>query len=666
MVNMPHGSYRFPALASLRIPSIIGASLVIVVALVLPAAAQAPVNDVISWPAGLLLLASILYSALGQNCEQLWDIDPSIGPFLGSGLPSFSLPIMRRINWVSPTCHFVPSIRSAHGVSNFWIRSEEVSSMARSEALKKASSLIHCVIYEQPQSPIDESLWKLTPAGLVRCADTPLAFPSPPIKLPHGDHLSAHDFLLFAATDYHAFRDWEVNIFRGDQLLFSTKGMPASSVVDVDSEDAALAVVAAQMVRRPHSQTFLRNRAQLIGSDASGPYNLDLNGIDLDMPICAIDFHSYSPDSSKVSASLRELARSYFRIVQHIKGAVNSPDWLAGGPLAKINVGQTLWIAILGGALLDTGRLTIQNLPGRWAVKDVPADEAYLTRVEGVLQAVEPYLNTNKFFDLVFSGGTSRRVTYPFLLAGLFGQMIICYFLSVGTSAGVWTSVALSNALYVGKLTDWHSLFFGRINTSSEPGMKMYLPDSPSKELMAIATLNRSSPREKNSLRPGFLVNTCGLVAAMLGSIFQEQTRVALGFGPSSPTANWVVYTSIALSSGTSLLILITIVLQQRTEHTWSDNSETPTRWAVYSTLSASFIASALAAFFIRCEFARLWPILDVLAWLSGFPLGLLENGRMVSMDDNMLHLILLNRWIIGAVASSVGSSAANAQGVYI
>ncbi|KAH8092218.1 hypothetical protein BXZ70DRAFT_464708 [Cristinia sonorae] len=625
-----------------------------------PVLAQAPVNDVISWPSGLLLLASVLYAALGTNCETLWDIDPSIGPFIWSGLPLLSLSPMKRVNWVSNACHFVSGIRTANGKSNFWIRSEEVTSAARSEALRKVTSLIHPVMYEGLEEPLDETLWRITSAGLVqREAIVPISPNLPPKPTPP----SARDFLLFAAIDYHVFRKWEVMIYQRGGLAFSTKGMPASSVVDVESEEEALLVVAAQMVRRPHSQSPLRGQAKNEGSSDIGPYTLYLDTISLDKPACAIDFHSYSPDSAKVSASLTELAGAYFRVVQYIKRSVDTPGWHVNGEVAKVSVGQTVWIAILGGALLDKGRLTIQNLPGRWGILGVSADEAYLSRIESILEALEPHVNTSEFFDLVFSGGTSRRSTWPFLIAGLCGQVIICYFLSVGTSAGVWTSVALSNSLYVGKLTDWHSAFTGKVKANEEPGLKMYVPRSPNKELMCIATLDRSPPKTP-TLRPGVLLNLFGVAAAILGTIFQSDTRDSLGFGPITFTPPWVVYTSAGLSIGTSGLILLTIVLQQLRERTWRDHSELPQRWVVYTTLGASVVVSGLAVFFMQCRVAKLWPVLDAVTWLSGMPLGMLENGRMIAVDDNLLHLALLNRWIMGAVASSVGSSGDNGAGV--
>ena len=402
----------------------------------------------------------------------------------------------------------------------------------------------------------------------------PATWTEPPLsdKTSRPDAPTARDFLLFAATDYHVFRECEVDIYDGPQLQFSTRGMPASSVIDVDSEEQALAVVAAQMVRRPHSQTALHERAENGGLTAEeGPWKLNLAGIDLDTPICAIDFHSYSPQSSKVSASLRELAHSYYCVVSHIR-QIAATSQLGPGHVAKVNVGQTMWIAILGGALLDKGRMTFQNLPGLWTVKGLSVDEAYLDRVQAVLDAIEPYANTSKFDDLVFSGGASRRPTYAFLIAGLCGQIIICYFLSVGTSAGVWTSVAIANSLYTGRLTDWHTMFFGRTSRTSEPGMKMYVPESPSKEIMVVATLDRSSPRAEAGLSPGFLLNMCGLAAAVFGAVFQDQTRASLGFGRQTATAKWVVYTSIALSLGISFLIFLLTALQQLREHTWSND----------------------------------------------------------------------------------------------
>ena len=40
-----------------------------------------------------------------------------------------------------------------------------------------------------------------------------------------------------------------------------------------------------------------------------------------------------------------------------------------------------MWIAILGGALLDGGCMTFQNLPGLWAIEGSSVDEAYFDRV---------------------------------------------------------------------------------------------------------------------------------------------------------------------------------------------------------------------------------------------------------------------------------------------
>ena len=55
---------------------------------------------------------------------------------------------------------------------------------------------------------------------------------------------------------------------------------------------------------------------------------------------------------------------------------------------------------------------------------------------------------------------------------------------------------------------------------------------------------------------------------------------------------------------------------------------------------------------------AKLWLLLDALTRFSGFPLGILENGRTIGVDHNVLHLVLLNRWVMGAMASSIEGSA--------
>jgi len=188
--------------------------------------------------------------------------------------------------------------------------------------------------------------------------------------------------------------------------------------------------------------------------------------------------------------------------------------------------------------------------------------------------------------------------------------------------------------------------------------MKMFVPDSGSKEPMVVATFDRSSPRAPQALTPGLFLNAFGLLAAILGAIFQEQTRNTLGFGPTVPTATWVVYTSIALSLGMSLLIVTLSIFQQLEERTWFNDSERPTRWAIYSTVFASLVICTLAAFFTRCHLGQMWPVLDALTWLSGLPLGIIENGRMISIDDNFLHLVLVNRWMLGAVASTLGNGA--------
>ncbi|KAF9071937.1 hypothetical protein BDP27DRAFT_1418513 [Rhodocollybia butyracea] len=662
MAKRPHGSF-FPPKST---------TAMLYLSFIQTVLAQAPVNDVISWPSGLLLLASVLYAALGTSVDRLWEIEPSSGIFIFSGLPQISIPLMQRVTWAASACHFISGVKSANGISNFWIEAGKVSVGARAEALEKAMKVLRCVGWETREGAphervLDPRVWTLTTEGLLcpakpsamKTTDTgttakPPAKPAPPV---------ARDFLLFAAAEYHVFQHWVVDVRRKGVTVFSTRGLPFSSVIDVASEDDAIPVVAAQMVRRPLGQSPLRSKAQKIvdSEQDTEHYSLDLQQVDLDTPICLIDFHSYAPKRSKVAASLRELAHSYFLVVQHIKQTSPHHDCPTTGAIARIDVGQTMWISFLGGSVLDHGRITFQNLPGGWGNWQVSADHAYLTRVEAVLEQLEPIANTPAFDSGIYGGGISRRTAVPFLLVGAIGQMLICYFLSVGTSAGVWTSVVLANSLFAGKLNDWHSAYYGKSTGSEEPGLKMRVPGShyaskAEADVMCVVTLDRSAPKQ-GGLRPGFFLNVLGLIAAVFGAIFQSQTRDALGFSPRAETANWVVYTSIALTLGTSGVILLMVVLQNLAEKTWMDDAMMPTRVMTYCTLTASFGVSGLAIFFRIKGVPQFWPILDALTWMSGFPLGMIENGRLFSVDDNVLHLVLLNRWMMGAVASAVGSS---------
>lgn len=622
--------------------------------------AQAPVNDVVSWPPGLLLLATIMYAAIAQAPDLLWEIEPCTGFFLANGLPKISIPGMQRVRWVSNACHFVSGIRTASGISNFWIRANDITNHARTTALKMALKTMHCVFYEEAQ-PYNAALWKITPTGLVVPTGFNFSTTSPGSQAEHTtgiDIPSSRDFLLFAAIDYHVFREWHVDVYSDGKLVFSSEGMPPSAVIDVGSPEEALPVVIAQMVRRPQSQSSLRAIARIdnqesTDADVPGPYDISIEDVPCNIPVCSIDFHSYAPEGYKVSATIEELASAYHKVVQYTKHRV--PNFArSSNQVATIDVGQTLWIAIFGGALFDRGRLTIQNLPGRMSIKGLSADEAYLERLEGVLRLVEPYGMTSTFDEIVHSNGIARRSAYPFLLTGVFAQAIVCYFLAVGTSAGVWSSVALANSLFIGKLADLHSVYWGKTSNTFQPGMKMIVPGST--QLLAIATFDRTTPRQ-GDLRPGFLLNLVGLISSVMGATFQNRTRQALGFSPFVATPAWVVFTSVTLCLGMSSLIATTLIFQQRKERTWTHDSELPIRWVTYSTLISSCLVSGLAIFFFQLKLLHLWPILDALVWLSGMPLGMIENGYCVSSDMNTLHMLLTNRWMMGAVASAVGSA---------
>jgi hypothetical protein len=122
-----------------------------------------------------------------------------------SGVPKVSIPAMKRVNRHAESRHFVPGIRSAYGISNFWVRAEDVTVLCCSKALKKVLSVLHCVLYKE--STFNECLWCMTTAGLVHPAGV-----TPPLQNTAPIVPSAHDFLLFAAIDYHAFREWEVQV----------------------------------------------------------------------------------------------------------------------------------------------------------------------------------------------------------------------------------------------------------------------------------------------------------------------------------------------------------------------------------------------------------------------------------------------------------------------
>jgi hypothetical protein len=590
----------------------------------------------------------VLHAAIGVAPDILWNIDPAIGLFMGSGLPWVSIPTMQRVHWVANACHFVPGIRKVYGKSNFWIPSNSVSQSARAEALSKALATLSPIVCEPSNYAIDNTLWSVNSAGLFEVANSASRSPS---QTNLSISPSARDFLLFAAIHHHAFWEWEVQVQWKGQLAFTTKGTDSHALFDVDSEAMALPIVVAQLVRRPHAQSPLRGVALREGDHEYGPYTISLDSLSRSDPACAIDFHSYAKESSKVSASLNELAGAYYRVIQYIK---HSFPPVHGGLTAHVQVGQTLWIAILGGAVLDSGRLTIQNLPGRWGAKDTSPDEAYLTRITAILDALKPYAKQTSFFDLVFSGGSTRQMALIFLGFGLLTQMVICFLLSTVTIAGVWMSVALANTLMSGKLLDFHSLYWGKTIGSDQPGMKMYLPGS--KELMAIATFDRTGPRE-GPLRPGIFLNFVGIAAAVLGVIFKEETHRVLGLAQSQPLPATLMYLSMFLSVGLSLLIGITIYLQQLHERTWANDSELPTRWMVYTTLSCSMTVAGFGFIFDRSQLTWLWPVLDAFIWVSGLPLGMLENGRISSGDESTIQMILVNRWLMGFITSIVASS---------
>lgn len=231
-------------------------------------------------------------------------------------------------------------------IPNFWIRTNDISAIARKEATEKVTQCIRCVHYSKFREFPERSLWKRTPEGLLQFPDN--GSPSTPKSNggaktePSQASITANDFLLFAAIDYHVFRKWEVQVQSAGETLFSTKDMPPSTIIDVDSVEATIPVVAAQMVHRPHSQSQLRGIAT---QTADEKFILDLFWTSIKWTRKQRHARSISipmhPDHAKISASLTELARAYYYpVVQHIKGTT-SPD-ISDLDLARINVGQTL------------------------------------------------------------------------------------------------------------------------------------------------------------------------------------------------------------------------------------------------------------------------------------------------------------------------------------
>ena len=629
--------------------------------------AQAPVNDIVSWPSGLLLLATILYAALGTSPDDLWNVEPTTGLFLGRGLPLLSIPIMQKVFWASPVCHFISGIRTAAGTSNFWVRADEIGPETRKECLIRALEDVPCINYGDPVFEIDHSLWDINMWGFLKPSSRLSKIPSTSVSPPQPSSKqelcpipSAHDFLLFAAIDYHVDREWDVEVVHRLVRVFSTKGSEASCVFDVNSVEEAIPIVAANIVRRPNSQSLLRRFAVFL--DGHYPtdqfpyctFNID-RFVNSKEAVCCIDIHSYAPRGRAIMASLSELAGAYYRVVNYLK---TLPSQRLPGQVAHISVGQSLWVAILGGGLLDNGRVTFQNLPDKQWLFDRTVDEAYRERVFAVLRELKTHnvVQSGTFDNIIaYSGGISRGPAIPFLITGLTGQILVCYFLAVGTSAGVWTSVALANIVFAGRLTDLHSLYFGRSQGGTEPGFKLRLPNDHSRN-MVVATLDKTCPNE-GKLRPGLLLNMFGFIGAVLGSGFQNRTRNALGFSPFEPCRPWVVYTATGLALFTASLILFVVVSQQIRERIWLNKSQFPYRVAISSTLVTSLLIAILTIVFRMERRMHLWPILDALTWLSGLPLGILENGRMISIDHNVLHLVLILRWLMGAMASAVGSS---------
>ncbi|KAF9063935.1 hypothetical protein BDP27DRAFT_1367632 [Rhodocollybia butyracea] len=81
---------------------------------------------------------SVLYASLGTSADRLWEIEPSSGIFIFSGLPQISIPLMQRVTWAASACRFICGVKSVNAVLDFWIEAGKVSVRARAEALERA------------------------------------------------------------------------------------------------------------------------------------------------------------------------------------------------------------------------------------------------------------------------------------------------------------------------------------------------------------------------------------------------------------------------------------------------------------------------------------------------------------------------------------------------
>ncbi|KAH7103653.1 hypothetical protein BKA62DRAFT_696051, partial [Auriculariales sp. MPI-PUGE-AT-0066] len=593
--------------------NLISVSVVFLAYFVKHAAAQAPINDLISWPPGLLLLATVLYASLGKTADQLWPIEPSVGVFLADGLPHIALPLAHEIDWEPSACHFIPRVRRATGFSNVWLPADKILAPAREEALAKCLAALPCIWHGDP-GIVDWGRWRATTHGLVYPLQ-PLPSAEPALvteRLP-----TAEELLLFAAIGYHLNEPGQVDIKEGGSLIFSTAGMRSDAIIDVDNEDAALVVVVSYMLRRPAFERHLKYTTL----DGEDHVEVQVEDLVLDAPAFGIDFGSFASFDAILKPSLRELVAAYLQVLCYIRSRRSLPATLPTGHITYFHYKRTLWAAILGGALLDSGRLTIQNIPFMQPNMLDSINEVYLSRVEEVLRQLDPIAtDSNAFNELSFGGGLQRVSAWPFFLAGLAGQASICYFLSIGTTAGVWTTVALSNSLLGGLLTDLHSRWCGRRANSQQPGVKLYVPGS--KQIMCIATLNRSPPAHEK-LRPGALLNVVGIVAASLGAVFQQSTRLALGFGKAQLAPPWVMYTAVVLGLTISIVVVSITWGEMNAHKSWCRPQSRPEQLLVGSTVCASIVVSGIAVFFQLRGLNRLWPILDMLTFVSGIPLGM-------------------------------------------
>ncbi|KAJ3875172.1 hypothetical protein F5051DRAFT_454746 [Lentinula edodes] len=137
--------------------------------------------------------------------------------------------------------------------------------------------------------------------------------------------------------EYHTTKHWVVGVVKNSfSLLWGCHFIPLSLC-----EDDVLVFAAVQLVRRPNAKPLFA-----LKPGQSWIHKQKSFSSTLPYPFVSIDFY-YTPERSKASASLREFVYSYYVVAQQIRRHTARYDSGMADRIARINFGQTLWVALL-------------------------------------------------------------------------------------------------------------------------------------------------------------------------------------------------------------------------------------------------------------------------------------------------------------------------------